>query len=256
MEYFLTIQDVVKVTGKSRNAINKFIKKGIIKSRKSLKTGASEVEKKELERFLGHTIEWPCAGDMSGEEISSETNTAEIDSKEILRKTVRELVEEEMKLHRPEDLLCRLEKLEQTVTNLLGKRKPSYEKLHDAVTDNELPDNIKQVLMDNAENIKILQREKEALMNTLKRMDEENRDLKSQIERNNRYSDSIATTLLESAENLQILQRQVETLKKERDMLVRELDNVKRSAEKEKKMISESLNARIKEIAKPWWKNF
>ena len=260
MEYFLTIQDIVKVTGKSSNAINKYIKKGKLKSRKSLKNGSTvcEVEKKELERFLGHTIEWPPAGEISKEEISPETKPSEISLKEMLKKTVREILEEETKLQKPveEQVIYRLEKLEQTVGNLLEERKPSDKKNRRDREDNEFPDNVKHVLMDNAENIKILQKEKEYLLNTLKKLDEENRALKSQVEKNNRYSDSIAKTLLESAENLQILQREGEALKKEKDSLLRELDIVKRSAEKEKKMISESLNARVKELSKPWWKNF
>ncbi len=256
MEYFLTIQDIVKITGKSRNAINKFIKKGIIKSRKSLKTGACEVEKKELERFLGYTIEWPAAGVSGNEEISSDRGTGEIASNEILKRTIREILEEEMKLHKPEELFYRLEKLEETVENLLEKREFSYEKLHEIFIDKELPDNIKQVLMDNAENIRILQKEKESLLNTLKKLDEENRSLKSQIDKNNRYADSIGTTLLENAENLQILQREVETLRKEKEGLMREMERVKCNAEEEKKMMLQGLNTRIKEISKPWWRNF
>jgi hypothetical protein len=260
MEHFLTIQDIVKITGKSSNAINKYIKKGKIKSRKSMENGvtAREVEKKEVERFLGHTIEWPVTGEMSKEEISSETKSSEISSKEMLKKTVREILEEEKFLQKPleEQVIYRIEKLEEIVRNLLEQRELPDKKVHKNRADDECPDNIKHVLMDNAENIKILQKEKESLLNTVKKLDEENRALKSQVDKNNRYSDSIAKTLLESAENLQVLQKEVEALEKEKHRLMRELEIVKFSAEEEKKKISQSWKARLEELSKPWWKNF
>ncbi|MEQ8223740.1 MAG: hypothetical protein ABRQ37_15610 [Candidatus Eremiobacterota bacterium] len=253
-----TIEEIIKITGKSKSTIYRDIKRGRLKVKQGEKRGKPVylITNKEIEAYSGKLMgnQWETSETPIGNQWEFNEKTVGNQNNVITRETLVKAIEEifsqqETRLIKPlEDQAMFLagkltnenQFLKQRLETVLEENRQLREQIK------ALPgpaESIQQVLMENAQNLTMLQKEKEELLN---RVEEKTKELENYI--------PLSTQLESTSQKLQEKENEMKSLeaklKQEKDDLELRLLQEKEKAlkEQEAKALQDNteLKARLK----------
>ena len=248
----LTIQDVVRLTGKSKTTVYRYIKQGKLKG-EIVKQHGKEliyVANKDLEEFLGETVKqhettWNPTYGKTWENMEQHGVTIE----EIVKKAINEAVGQ-----RETQLMKRIE--DQALYKLGAVEKENLflrERLETIRQENELlREQIKAlpgpVELENKENIiLLLQKEKEEQTRKTEGLNQVLLDNANNIKE-----------LTKEKDNFQSALKEQEATIREKERALKELEEIHRAelelSEKKQMEISEAWKKELELAKRPWWK--
>lgn len=255
MNNLLTIKEISQLLNITANTVYKNIRKKKLKGKKIIKDGKSilYVEKQELEKFLGHEINQDKPDNIQDNPkltgIIQDNIQDNPEVKNLIKSTVEEII-----LNYP-----MMKPLEEQAIFIAGKLSSENqflrEKLDTVINDFEqFKDSVKALpdkAVIEAKDYKILS------------LEEENENLKKQMELLPAKPEKVTEILLQNAENIKFLQEElsstaalVEKLKEQAQKEKEEaLQAMSQAAEKEKLELVEAWKKKVDEVYdRPWWK--
>lgn len=248
----LTLNEICVMTGKSYTSVLRYVKSGKLKSITMTIQGKPcyKVKRVDLERFIEkHGISM----NIHGENDRISMNNQGISMKETFKEVVKETIAEERnQLMKPieEQALYRLGILENEVKHLQAEKatlRQENELLREQVK--ALPGPAELETKENI--ILLLQKEKEEQIRKTEGLNQVLLDNANNIKELTRERDNFQSVLKE----LEATIKEKETSQKELEELHRiQLEQALKQAEEEKKQIVDIWKKELEEAKKPWWK--